>query len=77
MAFRTDHLLARTWRAQKKNKPVIMLSTSSSAKTVMTPSRHASAEPVVRSQVLQMYNQHMTGVDIADQHSTYYSFLGL
>jgi len=70
MAFRTDHLLALTWRAQKKKKPVVMLSTNSSAKTVTIPSRHASAEPVVKPQAVHMYNQHMNGVDIADQYST-------
>ena len=75
MAFRTEHLLALTWRAEKKTKPVIMLSTNSSAGTVTLPSRRTSAEAAVKPVVVHTYNQHMNGVDIADQHSTYYSFL--
>ena len=75
MAFRTGHLLALTWRAEKKQKPVIMLSTNSSAATVSLPSRRASAEATVKPVVVHAYNQHMNGMDIADQHSTYYSFL--
>ncbi len=75
MAFCTSHLLALTWRAEKKQKPVIMLSTNSSAATVSLPPRRASARATVKPVVVHTYNQHMNGVDIADQHSTYYSFL--
>ena len=62
MAFRTDHLLALTWRAEKKTKPVIMLSTNSSAGTVT----HVNAEASVKPVVVHTYNQYMNGVDIAE-----------
>ena len=44
MVFHTGHLLALTWRAEKKTKPVIMLSTNSSANTITLPSHCESAE---------------------------------
>ena len=52
-----------------------MLSTNSSAAMTTIPPRRASAEAKVKPVVVHTYNQHMNGVDIADQHSTYYSFL--
>ena len=75
MAFRIGDLLALTWRAEKKKKTVIMLSTNSSAAIITIPLRRASAEAKVKPVVVHTYNQHMNGVDIADKHSTYYSFL--
>jgi len=69
MAFRADHLLTLAWRAKKKKKPVIMLSSNSSAAT------EGATEKQIKPVVVHTYNKHMNGVDIADQHSTYYCFL--
>ena len=74
VAYRADHLLALTWRAEKK-KPVIMLSTQSSAATTLVgPGSHARAA-VVKPVVIDNYNHSMNGVDIADQYTVYYSFI--
>ena len=73
VAYRADHLLTLTWQAEKKKKPVIMLSTTcSAAMTVLTPH---SRRPVSKLAVVDCYSHFMNGVDIADQHSVYYSFI--
>jgi len=68
MAFRAGHLLTLAWRAKKK-KPMIMLSSESSAAT------EGATEDQIKPVVVHTYNKHMNGVDIADQYSTYYCFL--
>ena len=74
VAYRADHLLALAWQAEKKKKPVIMLSTTcSAAMTVLTP--HSQRPPVSKPAVVDYYNHFVNGVDIADQHSVYYSFI--
>ena len=73
VAYRADHLLTLAWQAEKKKKPVIMLSTTcSAAMTVLTP---PSRRPVYKPAVVDCYNHFMNGVDIADQHAVYYSFI--
>ena len=73
VAYRADHLLTLAWQAEKKKKPVIMLSTTcSAAMTVLTPH---SRRPVSKPAVVDCYSHFMNGVDIADQHSVYYSFI--
>jgi len=67
MAFRTGHLLTLAWWAKKK-KTVIMLSSESSTAT------EGATEDQIKPVVVQTYNKHMNGVDIADQYSTYYCF---
>ena len=87
IAYRCDHLLGLTWRAEKKKKPVIMVSThSSAATTLVQPANHFST-PVMKPVVIDMYNQYMNGVDISDQYqymngvdisdqyTVYYSFI--
>ena len=64
MAFCADHLLTLVLRAKKK-KPVIMLSSESSAAT------EGATEDQIKPVVVQANNKHMNGVDIADQYSTY------
>ena len=74
VAFRNGSFLALAWRGETKKKPVIMLSTEGSANMVDVPRRRTRAAPQAKPLVVHTYNQHMNGVDIADQHSVYYSF---
>ena len=77
MAFRDGDLLALAWGAARKKKPVIMLSTECSAKSVAVAARQSGSEPQTKPVIVHtyMYNQQMNGVDIADQHAVYYSLL--
>ena len=75
VAFRNGSFLALAWRDETKKKPVIMLSTKGSANMVDVPRRRTRVAPQAKPLVVHTYNQHMNGVDIADQHSVYYSFL--
>ena len=75
VAFRRDHLMALAWRAEKKKKPVLMLSTSASAATAIVQSQNRYFPPAVKPVVVDTYNHKMNGVDIADQHTVYYSFI--
>ena len=52
IAYRCDHLLALTWRAEKKKKPVIMVSTQASAATTLVQPANSFCTPVV----IDMYN---------------------
>ena len=73
-AYRADHLLTLAWLAEKKKKPVIMVSTRASAATTTVSSR-STHTPTVKPVVVDSYNHHMNGVDLADQHAVYYSFI--
>lgn len=75
VAFRYNSMLALAWRAETKKNPVLMLSTEGSASMVDVPRRRSRQPPQPKPVVVHTYNQHMNGVDIADQHSVYYSFL--
>ena len=75
VVFRDNSMLAVAWRAETKKNPVIMLSTDCSGNMVQVPRRRSGAPPQAKPMVVHTYNQHMNGVDIADQHSVYYSFL--
>ena len=70
IAYRTDHGLLK-----KKEKPIIMISTSFSAAVTTVTSRNHHARPQVKPVVVDSYNHHMNGVDIADQYVVYYSFM--
>ena len=73
VAYRADHLLTLAWKAEKKKKPVIMLSTTcSAARTVLIPQ---SRRHICKPAVVDCYSHFMNGVDIADQHAVYYSFI--
>ena len=73
-AYRADHLLTLAWLAEKKKKPVVMLSTCSTA-ALTTVTSHHTRSPTVKPQVIDSYNMYMNGVDMADQHAVYYSFI--
>ncbi len=75
LAIRDGYILALVWRAASKNKPVIMLSMVCFAGTVAVPARRSGSEPQTKPVVVHTYNQHLNGVDIADQHAVYYSLL--
>ena len=62
--FRDGRLMALAWRAESKKKPLIMLSSSCSAKPVTVLTRR---ERVSKPSVVNTYNCSMNGVDIADQ----------
>ena len=73
MAFRCEKLLALGWRAAQKKRHS-MLSTESSAKSVMVQSQ-ATGCTSLNPKVVDKYNLSMNGVDKADQYAVYYSFL--
>ena len=74
MAFRCAKFLALGWRAAQKKKALIMLSTESSAKSVMVQSQ-ATGRTSLKPKVVDKYNHSMNGVDKADQYAVYYSFV--
>ena len=51
-----------------------MLSSEASAKLDMVQSSNAYVRPSLKPSVVDSYNHHMNGVDIADQLGVYYSF---
>ncbi len=75
LAFRDGSLLALAWRAAKKQQPVIMLSTKYSAGMVDVPTRQPGSNTQRKPSVMHKYNQHINGVDMADQ--LYYLLLVL
>ena len=70
MAFRCEKLLALGWRAAQKKKGLLMLSTESSAKSVMVQSQ-ATGRTSLKPKVVDKYNLSMNGVDKADQYAVY------
>ena len=74
IAYRTPKLLALAWQAEKRKKPVFMVSTEASASSVTVQPRNSHSSPVQKPSVVDLYNHNMNGVDIADQHSVYYAF---
>ena len=72
VAFRNGRLLAMAWKAEKKKKPLIMISSCGSAKPVTINARR---ETVSKPAVVNSYNHSMNGVDIADQLTVFYSFV--
>jgi len=73
-AYRADDLLVVGWRAAKKKKPVIMVSTECSAASIDVQSR-ATKQLSSKPLVVHEYNFSMNGVDKADQYTVYYSFI--
>ena len=73
-AFRADRLLGLEWRAAKKKKSLIMISTESSSNMVQVQSC-GSQQEVHKPFVVNHYNHSMNGVDHADQYTVYFSFI--
>lgn len=73
-AYRSGHLLSLAWRAPTKKKEIIMISTKDNASITSVTSR-ASGKTANKPTVIDNYNQCMNGVDLADQYTTYYSFI--
>ena len=74
VSYRTNKLLALAWQAEKRNKPVFMLSTESSAAGVTVPSQNSYNPPTRKPSAVHLYNNNMNGVNRADQLAVYYSF---
>lgn len=74
VSYRTNDLLALAWQAEKRNKPVYMLSTESSAKWETIRPQNAYNPPTQKPSAVHLYNHNMNGVDRADQLAVYYSF---
>ena len=74
MAYCTLKLLALAWQAEKRKKPLFMVSTEASASLVTVEPPNAHNSPAQKPSVVDLYNHNMNGVDIADQHSVYYTF---
>ena len=72
-AFRDGRLLALAWQAETKKTPLIMVSSCGSAQLVTIATR---CENVSKLAVVNSYNHSMNGVDVADQLTVYYSFVG-
>ena len=72
LAFRDGRLLALAWRAETRKKPLIMMSTCSSANPVSITRR---SETVSKPAVVNCYNHSMNGGDVADQLTVFYSFV--
>ena len=73
-AYRADRFLALEWKAKKKKKSLVMLSTQSSAQMTTVRVRW-SQETLQKPVVVDEYNHSMNGVDMADQNSVYYPFI--
>ena len=74
VAYRTDCLLSLGWQAAQKNKPLFILSTESSANPIPVTAV-ATGRTAIKPTVVNDYNWSMNGVDKADQHTVYYSFI--
>ena len=74
IAFRCDQLLALGWRTAQKEKPLVMVSKKSSAKSVTVRSRATSCT-ALKPKVVDEYNLSMNGVDRADQYAVYYALV--
>ena len=71
-SFRDGRMLVTAWRAEKRKKPVILVSSGCSARPVTLATRH---ESVSKPAVVNAYSHSMNGVDIADQLTVFYSFV--
>ena len=74
VAYRADHLLTLACLAEKKKKPVVIVSTCSTA-TMTTVTSRRTRSPTIKPLVIDTYNHHMNGVDLADQNAVYYRFI--
>ena len=73
-AYRSGKLLSLAWQAPAKKKEIIMISTKDNASITSVTSR-ATGKTANKPVVIDHNNQSMTGVDLADQYTTYYSFV--
>jgi len=74
IAYEIPKLLALAWQGEKRKKPVFMVSTEVSASSVTVQPQNSHSSPVQKPSVVDLYNRNMNSVDIADQHSVYYTF---
>ena len=74
VSYRANKVLAVAWQAEKRNKPVFMVSTESSAAWVTVQPHNTHNPPTQKPSAVHVYNHNMNGVDKADQHAAYYAF---
>lgn len=74
LSFRCEQLLVTAWRAKGKDKTLIMLSSSSSARMVEVPAMH-NTQQMLKPESVDDYNHCMNGVDRSDQLSVSYPFV--
>jgi len=74
LSFRCEQLLVTAWRAKGKDKTLIMLSSSSSAKMVEVPAMHNTRQ-MLKPESVNDYNHCMNGVDRSDQLTVSYPFV--
>ena len=73
-AFCASRPLALEWRAPKKKKSLVMVTSECSA-CMTTVQLRRNQEEMEKPLVVGHYNHSMNGVDRADQHTVYYSFI--
>ena len=71
-SFRDGRLLALAWRAEKKKKELIMVSSCGSSRPISITTRY---DTVSKPAVVNAYNHSMNGVDTSDQLTVFYSFV--
>ncbi len=73
-SFRCGQLMVTAWRAKRKKKFLVMLSSSASAKMVEVPALH-NTERMLKPECVDDYNHSMNGVDRSDQYTVSYPFV--
>jgi len=74
LSFRSEQLLVTAWRAKRKDKTLIMLSSSISAKMVEVPAMHNTRQ-MLKQKSVNDYNHCMNGVERSDQLTVSYPFV--
>ena len=73
-AYRCGNVLVTAWRPERKNKIIYMISTEANSRVITISKKNPSA-PVIKPEVIDIYNQTMNGVDLADQLTVSYGFV--
>ena len=73
-AYRANGLLTLAWTAEKRKVPVILVSSAATAEMVTVHSHNRHVTPGVKPAVVDLYNNNINGVGVADQLGVYYSF---
>ena len=74
LSFRCGQLMVTAWRAKGKQKSLVMVSSSSSAKMIEVPALH-NTQQMLKPECVDDYNHSMNAVDRSDQYSVSYPFV--